>query len=625
MNFLFFLHFCPLMYFGTPTVPLCSGTWFALLSCVSTKSRNKTIQQRSRHVSHRTWKCLTALPSSLVSRPNAISLKSNNHPACLYHHQLSTTILISTIMTPSKTNRNAELSNAQVGKATATKLPPSRPVSPKYLLPTADFSSSPSPKPARLVSPAPPKSSHPAAIQPQKVYITPKPCSPQTTQPQRIQPHRPSATLKPSPHNASTAPKPSHLTPPEHKPSINAITPRKISATPKLPSPANPTPRKHSATSKLPSPPKPDWKAPPGKACPFTPSPTHIPLPSFSSSARQEVMASPRFGSLVGSSTGGVCTPVAGPKRRRSTAKGSSPLVCEVNEEDIAGTSGKEETKQEVKELGLSFKDPFSSILGSGFEPGVSSGIPVCGSEISRVRSIADVCSPTSPISPRPRIYTPTSTATTPTFTTAFATIIKNSEHQQQAQGTGEETPKRDSLSPMLSPTSATPSPKPTFSSPATPKNHVSKIPRLRYRHLGTPSTLPLTLSSMHPYTGNTHITPSCTVGSLTHRLSCGHLVVTVVPEVCGTNCTYPQDVQKSDKQGNGGKVRNMSGQMGNAKEKQASGWEKVWREKIERKREQAESGFVANIRDLDAEWECPCCGNGKGRRYVAVLAAGYQ
>ena len=87
------------------------------------------------------------------------------------------------------------------------------------------------------------------------------------------------------------------------------------------------------------------------------------------------------------------------------------------------------------------------------------------------------------------------------------------------------------------------------------------------------------------------------------------------MPEVCGGNC-----VTRSAKEVNEVKDGRMS-----VGKKQGSGWERAWRERIARKREHAEQDFVANIRNVDAEWMCPCCRHGTGRSCVAVLGGKFQ
>lgn len=481
-------------------------------------------------------------------------------------------------------------------------------------------------------APPPPKTRHQSAAPARKPSTTTKPTpSPKLSSPQQTPQRKFSATpnsfhlspyqsrkasvtpKSPSPRKTSATPKPSHLAPSKSKASTVVK-----SSPPQATPPVRTSPRNASGTPKILSPPKPDWKAPPGKRCSFTSSPTLIPSPVFVSSVRQEVAASPGSALHVGSGIGGLCTPVPAQRRRRGDLKVSSPLVCEVSEADLLGESGNDEEKNEVKGLGLSFQDPFSST--PEFDPDCgaissNSSIPVSGSTKPRVKSGVGVRSPTSPISPRPRFYTPTSTPTTPTFAIAFTSIATNSKNQQQAEDTKEETPKRDSLSPNLSPTTVTPSAKPTFPSTATTRSHSSRIPHLKYRHLSPASALPPSPCSVHPYTGTMHVTPSCTVGALTHRLVCGHLALTVVPEVCGVNCMT--------------RSANETIERRNSRQKEGNGWERAWRERIERKRKEAEKGFVANTRNLDAGWMCPCCRivgeQDKGRRCVAVLGGKFR
>jgi hypothetical protein len=163
-----------------------------------------------------------------------------------------------------------------------------------------------------------------------------------------------------------------------------------------------------------------------------------------------------------------------------------------VREEGEKQEDGKEIKEKEVRGLGLSFKDPFSSTPGfdSGF--GYSSFSAPASWMRRRV-----VDSPSSP---------------------ALPTLISTSadtKGKQQDDDTAEEMSKRDSLSPTSAPTPTSVSPT-TTSTPVAPRKHISKLPHLS--NLSSPrSTLPPSLSTTHPYTGNTHITPSCTSGSLTH------------------------------------------------------------------------------------------------------------
>lgn len=86
---------------------------------------------------------------------------------------------------------------------------------------------------------------------------------------------------------------------------------------------------------------------------------------------------------------------------------------------------------------------------------------------------------------------------------------------------------------------------------------------------------------------------------------------------MCGANCEYALPGMQEGLGGGKGAAGEGYAAMGGG---EGIGWERVWRGKIERKRKEAEKGFVGNVRDLDAEWVCPCCGNGKGRRCVVVL-----
>jgi hypothetical protein len=389
-----------------------------------------------------------------------------------------------------------------------------------------------------------------------------------------------------------------HTTPRKHCVIPAKTQPRKASATPKPPSPpklsatpqatprkpsATPQPRKSSATRKPASPPKPDWIPPPGKHCTpslsLSSSPSQIPLPTFVSSARKEnspvpprrksgVVRSSPLSRWIGDDEDAASVTTDGDRSggvRLSVRAGGNERAKEEEKED----QEKKRQKKEVRGLGLSFKDPFSSTPGSGlgFEYGYgsfSAPATLAGGGVD--------ASPTSPASPASPSQLDPSVA---------ATKDKN----QGSENTTEEMSKRDSLSPtstsasILSPTSI-----PLFPSsiPIAPRKHISKL-----LHLSSPRrSLPPSPSTTHPYTGNTHITPSCTSGSLTHLLECGHLVLTERVEVCGRNC--------GDMETRGGEVKGR----------------------------EVERGFRPNMRDLDARWLCPCCGieREKGKRCVYVL-----
>jgi hypothetical protein len=284
--------------------------------------------------------------------------------------------------------------------------------------------------------------------------------------------------------------------------------------------------------------------------------------------------------------------------RRDGAVKISSPLVYTTDDWDDAATvstdgnsnggvrlsvkwEGRKYEKTELQGLGLKFKDPFSSSLGSEFGIGVYSPVDgftssIAVSRIPGVHGKGDATSSASPISRSLRVYTPT--------------IAVAKDRAQQA----EDTPKRDSLSPVSSKPTASISPTPI---PISPHPIFLRMPH----HLTPSHTTTQLLPSpkqTHPYTSNTHITPSCTYGALTHRLECGHLILTLKSEVCGRNCVYTEDGEGRD-----------------------SG--------VEGKTENKEQGFVANLRDLDDEWVCPCCEvreemgleTGKsGKRCVSVL-----
>jgi hypothetical protein len=123
---------------------------------------------------------------------------------------------------------------------------------------------------------------------------------------------------------------------------------------------------------------------------------------------------------------------------------------------------------------------------------------------------------------------------------------LQKGEEKQEVMGLGlsfknpfSSTPKRDSLSPISTsiPTSLSTSIPPTTIS--FPHSILSHLPHHLTPTHTTTTLLPPSPKQTHPYTSNTHITPSCTYGALTHRLECGHSVLTLKVEVCGRNCVY--------------------------------------------------------------------------------------
>jgi rubredoxin len=92
-------------------------------------------------------------------------------------------------------------------------------------------------------------------------------------------------------------------------------------------------------------------------------------------------------------------------------------------------------------------------------------------------------------------------------------------------------------------------------------------------------------------------------------------LVLTLKVEVCGRNCVYGSTSEEEEGEGDVRGEKQRDGEDGEDGEDGRSG-----------KREQ---GFVANLRDLDDAWVCPCCEvveeigveKGKrGKRCVPVL-----
>lgn len=455
-------------------------------------------------------------------------------------------------MTPSKIDKHDVSSKSPLSKSSLDKTPP---ITCKSSLWKPSQSTSPNPS---HLTPATRKPSNATSHQARRASTTPQSNqlrTPSATQsPEHLQPssrgerklsqntssqRKPSVTVAAQTRKASATPK--QASPPKapFTSPPRSTQPRKVSATPKPHSSPQPATRKTSCTTKPASPPKPGWIAPPGRYCSpslsVSPLPSQIPLPTFASSVRKEGLSSPSH------SRDELLTPIPDTNRRKSAVKESSPLVHQISEGDAADMTearenSKERSKTEIRGLGLTFKDPFSSsILGSGSEAALyisGSGVSSSESAIPRLKSV-HVTSPTSLTTPRSHVHAPNF------HSNAIAAKGGKRQEKQTAGGKGKETPKRDSLSPPLSPisvpsfhtsASSLPAAKPIVSKIP----HLTKLPNLRYRHLSSPSTLPPSPSTTHPYTGNTHITPSCTLGSLTHRLNCGHLVLTEKVEVCG-------------------------------------------------------------------------------------------
>lgn len=260
---------------------------------------------------------------------------------------------------------------------------------------------------------------------------------------------------------------------------------------------------------------RPEWIAPPGRYSP----PSQIPAPKFvTSSVRKNV--SPRVDNMNSGNSGGLGPVISVspktfyPRSRKSGAGGtdaSGPIITKASHDSDensrgVGKDGRETGDTSPKGLGLSFGDP----------------------PLDNMDYDLSVSAPTWPKSRIVDVALP-SASSCGTFITAYTTTrgVKG-----LVSSTDDE--KHDSLSPCISPT---PSPSP---------------------------------SVLHPYISGVHILPSCTSGSLTHRLTCGHLIMTPNPEICAFNC-----------------------------------WVATPTFAAARLKAQ---GFVANIRGLDEEWRCPVC-----------------
>lgn len=191
------------------------------------------------------------------------------------------------------------------------------------------------------------------------------------------------------------------------------------------------------------------------------------------------------------------------------------------------------------------FKQVSPQGLGLSYE-GLESGVCVSVSSMTRIVDTTDV--------------------------DTFGCSSSSSREAENLNTTEDKEEKRDSLSPI--PDSAAK----VVISPffVSPRNYLAK-PYHHYLSSPTPLRLPLppSPSHTHPYTSGIHILPSCTSGSLTHRLLCGHLILTSSPEICANNCVVSKTT-------------------------------------FETARLKA-PGFVANVRGLDEGWWCGVCGDGQG------------
>jgi hypothetical protein len=157
--------------------------------------------------------------------------------------------------------------------------------------------------------------------------------------------------------------------------------------------------------------------------------------------------------------------------------------------------------------------------------------------------------------------------------------VITNTEEQGKIFNTGEKE-KRDYLSPIHDP---------GIVGVITSSSPCVSYPRDKVDNPHTRHTLPFSSPSQtHPYVSGIHISPPCTSGALTHRLLCGHLVLTTRPEVCANNCAVAKTTFATAK---------LKAQ-----------------------------GFVACARNLDEAWKCPSCAKQEtrqeqeGRKCLGVL-----
>lgn len=298
--------------------------------------------------------------------------------------------------------------------------------------------------------------------------------------------------------------------------------------------------------ARKPSPPRPDWQRPPGKAC-NSHSPTQIPVPVKPASARKIHGKRVRIPNVELTPP----TPSNGSRRSSSTPKTPSPLLHQV---ECLHVDYSPPTPPDPARRG-----PSMSIPGSPVVSRTSSTRTV----IPRFRTL----NLTAQTHARPPTPTPGSSPPhTPTYKTRPESAISLSEH--------------DSLSPFFN--------KDIFTHPPTNPCRPFAHPR----HLSPTRPPPPSPSTLHPYISKTHISPSCTSGALTHRLLCGHLILTPKPELCKKNCA----------------IEIIGFEMARLKAQ----------------------GFIRSIRDLDGCFVCPVCveelvsgGGGIGER-VEVLGKSF-
>lgn len=368
-----------------------------------------------------------------------------------------------------------------------------------------------------------------------------------------------------------------------------AIKPSNSSPAPKpLPLPAA---KPLSSTAKpLPaavkSPVRPGWIAPPGKYSP----PTQIPTPKFVNSKRKSCSLCSNTDARSGGGRDVSVAPVTPtasldikkksamtPETPSNTPVASSPLFQKLVGAVEVDTPGFIVTKPTSENPGMiprpsensGDKKRRQSGLGLSFFGGLGLDFGVCMS--------------TSPTSTDVDVDTDVASSGCP----ALSFVMADVEEEGKRCDTGDKE-RRDSLSPIHDSGFVGVVALPSVSKPC---NKVDKP----YAYLSPPSPLPLpSPSPIHPYVSGIHISPPCTSGSLTHRLTCGHLILTPsAPETCAHNCA----------------VAKTTFQTARLKAQ----------------------GFVANVRGLDQGWRCSVCEgaderegdkDGKeGRKCVGVLS----
>lgn len=263
------------------------------------------------------------------------------------------------------------------------------------------------------------------------------------------------------------------------------------------------------AVKSLPPTTRPEWIAPPGKY-----SPTQIPAPKFVTLGRKR--GSPCTNEK-GSGGSGVLKPITPVSLQTKENK-----VMQMQETPLSPLSRKSDTVASVitgaRCESIEHEDSSPKGLGLSFE---ESTLRACDHKTA-------IPAPTSPISGIVDVavstHLPSNTST-----------LTNKSTEAKGLTSTTKDKKHDSLSsyiPSTTPKAST-STTCTISSPSS-----LPITHKPHSYLCPPSPSPLPSPSLlHPHISGIHISPSCTSGSLTHRLICGHLIITLAPEVCAANC----------------------------------------------------------------------------------------